>query len=64
MAEFQACWSQTYEQHLAFQAPTDQEFSMFKSLQIYSLYLKAKSRHIFLAACMFGFFSANGKLLG
>ena len=46
MVEFQASRSQGCKQHLAFQAPADQEFGMFRRLQIYSLYLKAKGRHV------------------
>lgn len=42
-------WSQTCKQHLAFRAPAGQEFGMFRRLQIYSLYLKAKRK-----ACLLG----------
>ena len=57
--ECQAFWSQ----HLVFQAPADWEFGLFRRLQIYALYLKAKGRHVSLEACGSGF-SAHGKLLG
>lgn len=54
------CWTC---KHLAFRALAGQEFGMFRKLWIYSLYLKAEGKHVFLAACRSSFFSAHGKLL-
>lgn len=41
--------TETCKQHLAFGAPAGQESGMFRRLQIYSLYLKAKRK-----ACLLG----------